>query len=132
MEKFEKIRNLLGHQLSDQQYATLIEELANIALKKLEPKPPTLAVKKEPASETRYIPANVKRAVWQRDGGRCAHVSPNGRCDSRYSLQYEHIVPFGKGGKSTCENLKLICPAHNQYTAIQAYGLPKMQEFWAK
>jgi hypothetical protein len=44
MEKLEKIRNLLGFQLTDQQYATLFEKLADIALQKLEkrtPVPPT-------------------------------------------------------------------------------------------
>jgi hypothetical protein len=132
MEKLEKIKNLLGNKLSDQQYATLFEELADIALKKLEPKPPTLAVLK--VSETRYISANVKQAVWHRDGGRCTFVDPKSkrRCDSQHALQYEHLTPFAKGGKSTVENLTLHCPAHNQLTAIRAYGLDKMREFWPK
>jgi hypothetical protein len=133
MEKFEKIRNLLGLKLSDQQFASLFEELADLALKKLEPKEdlPTLA--KAKVSETRYIPAKVKRAVWNRDAGRCSYVDPQGkRCDSKHALQYEHVTPFAMGEKSTYENLKLLCPSHNQLSAIQAYGLPKMQEFWAK
>jgi 5-methylcytosine-specific restriction endonuclease McrA len=125
MEKLEKLQNLLGHQLDDKKYATLIEELADLALKKLEPKsPPTLAVKE--VSATRYIPAKIKRAVWHRDQGRCTHPG----CGSKYALQYEHIIPFSKGGKSSLENLKLLCPAHNQLAAIQAYGLAKMQEHW--
>jgi hypothetical protein len=142
MEKFEKIRNLLGHQLSDQQYASLFEELADLAIRKLEPQPkkeksapPTSEPikKEETVSETRYIPAKVKRAVWARDQGQCSYVGPDGlRCDSKYALQYEHVIPFGKRGKSTFENLKLLCVSHNQFSAIQAYGLPKMQEFWAK
>jgi hypothetical protein len=130
MEKFEKLRNLMGHQLSDQQYVTLFEELVDLALKKLEPKK-----EKFPAlgkvSETRYIPAKVKRAVWTRDQGRCTHISPEGkRCESKHALQYEHIIPFAKGGKTSAENLKLLCPAHNQLAAIQAYGLEKMQKYW--
>jgi hypothetical protein len=132
MEKFEKIRNLLGYQLSDQQFASLFEELADLALKKLEPKKevsPTLAK----VSETRYIPAKVKRVVWHRDSGRCTHVDPQGkRCESKHALQYEHVIPFAKGGKTSVENLKLLCPAHNQLASIQAYGLQKMQKFWMK
>jgi 5-methylcytosine-specific restriction endonuclease McrA len=82
-------------------------------------------------SETRSIPVKVKRAVWTRDQGRCTHVDPKGkRCESKYALQYEHIIPFAKGGKTSVENLKLLCPAHNQLAAIQAYGITKMQEFW--
>jgi hypothetical protein len=130
MEKLEKIRNLLGHKLSDQQFASLFEELADIALKKLEPEKdvsPALAK----VSETRYIPAKVKRAVWHRDKAQCTHVdSKNKRCTSKHALQYEHIIPFAKGGKTSVENLKLLCRAHNQIAAIQAYGLTKMREFW--
>jgi hypothetical protein len=133
MEKLEKLKNLLGHKLGDQKYASLIEELADLALKKLEPKPtPTLGLEKV-VSETRYIPVKVKRAVWTRDQGRCTYAGSEGkRCESKHALQYEHVLPFARGGKSTVENLKLLCLAHNQLAAIQAYGLPKMQEFWAK
>jgi hypothetical protein len=133
MEKLEKLQNLLGHKLGDKKYASLIEELADLALKKLEPKPtPALGLEKV-VSETRYIPAKVKRAIWTRDRGRCTHVDPQGkRCESKHALQYEHIIPFAKGGKTTFENLTLHCYAHNQFRAIQAYGLPKMQRFWAK
>jgi hypothetical protein len=83
---------------------------------------------------SRYIPAATKRAVWHRDGGQCAFVdSKTGcRCESRHSLEYEHIQPFALGGGSSLENLKLLCPAHNRYAAIQVFGLQKMQRFWAK
>jgi hypothetical protein len=131
MEKLDQLRNLLGHQLSDQQYATLFEELADIVLKKLEPKPPTL--EKSSSSETRYVSPKLKNAVWHRDQGRCTYTTSDGRrCPSRYALQYEHIVPFGKGGKTNMENLKLLCLAHNQLAAIQEFGLDKMQTFWPK
>jgi hypothetical protein len=132
MEKFEKIRNLLGHKLSDQQFASLFEELADLALKKLEPKK---EVSPAPAkvSETRYIPEKVKRVIWHRDSGQCTYVDSKGkRCESKHALQYEHIIPFAKGGKTSVENLKLLCLAHNQFTAIQAYGRTKMQTFWKK
>jgi hypothetical protein len=59
-------------------------------------------------SETRYIPAKVKRIVCHRDKGRCMHVDGDGkRCESKHALQYEHIIPFAKGGKTSLENLKL-------------------------
>jgi hypothetical protein len=136
MEKLEKIRNLLGFQLSDQQYATLFDKLADIALQKLEkksPVPPSMKAEKV-VSETRYIPEKVKHAVWARDGGRCTFMDPKSgcRCESKFALQYEHQVPFAKRGKSTFENLTLLCPSHNRRSAIHAYGIDKMKEFWAK
>jgi hypothetical protein len=38
--------------------------------------------------DSRYIPANVKRNVWQRDGGQCAFVGTNGRCAERGFLEF--------------------------------------------
>jgi hypothetical protein len=83
---------------------------------------------------SRYISAATKRSVWHRDGGRCTFVdSKTGRrCGSQHSLEYEHIQPFALGGRSNLENLKLLCPAHNRYAAIQVFGLQKMQRFWEK
>jgi hypothetical protein len=53
----------------------------------------------QPAStRTRDVAAAVKRAVWQRDGGRCAFVGALGRCTERGFLEYHHIVPFAEGG----------------------------------
>jgi hypothetical protein len=129
LEKLEKLSNLLGHKLGSKKYAELFEELSNIALKKLSPPPGAVEGKK--VSETRYIPVKVRRVVWHRDNGKCTHVDLQGkRCESKHALQYEHIIPFAKGGKTSAENLKLLCPAHNQLSAIHAYGLKKMQKYW--
>jgi hypothetical protein len=135
MEKLEKLKNLMGHQSCAQTYAGLFEELADLALKKLDPMEKPKAVlpvdTKSSTGGTRYIPEKVKRAVWQRDQGQCTYVdAQGGRCKGKHALQYEHIIPFARGGKTSFENLKLLCPAHNQFSAIQAYGLEKMQEHW--
>ncbi len=82
----------------------------------------------EMESLSRYIPKEVKTAVWKRDEGKCTHPG----CDSSFGLQYEHIIPFAKGAKSSFENLKLLCPAHNQFSAIQAYGIKKMGTYLGK
>jgi hypothetical protein len=72
---------------------------------------------------SRYIPAAVRRAVWERDGGCCAFVGSNGqRCAERGRLEYHHRVPFAEGGKATIENLALACTAHNRYDAERFFG----------
>jgi hypothetical protein len=74
-------------------------------------------------SDTRYVPADVKRRVAKRDGKQCTFVSENGvRCDAREMLEFDHVTPFARGGRSVLENLRLRCRAHNQLTAEQAYG----------
>ena len=63
----------------------------------------------------RYVPAWVKSAVWARDGGRCSWRDADGTlCGSKDWIQYDHIRPFAKGGRSdTPRNIRLVCRAHN-------------------
>jgi len=77
-----------------------------------------------PAVRSRYISHSIREKVWTRDGGSCAFVGVNGRrCNSKHNLQFDHHpIPFGRGGPSTIENLRLLCAKHNQYTAAQVYG----------
>ena len=74
-------------------------------------------------SSGRHIPLSVCREVWERDGGQCTWVSPSGRrCESKWCLQFDHIVEFARGGKSTVDNVRLLCTCHNQYAAECTYG----------
>ena len=66
-------------------------------------------------SDSRDIPAAVRRAVWARDGGRCAFVGTYGRCTETAFLEYHHCQPFAAGGRATVENIELRCRAHNAY-----------------
>ena len=71
----------------------------------------------------RYIPAAVRRVVWERDGGQCAFVSADGRrCDERHGLEFHHLWPFAENGKATAENIQLRCRAHNVYEAELFYA----------
>jgi 5-methylcytosine-specific restriction endonuclease McrA len=66
---------------------------------------------------SRHIPAAVKRAVWQRDEGRCAFVGTNGRCTERGFLEFHHVQPYAAGGAATVANLQIRCRSHNGYEA---------------
>jgi hypothetical protein len=52
---------------------------------------------------TRHIPHEIKIAVWQRDGGKCV------QCGATSYLEYDHIIPFTKGGASTVNNVQILC-----------------------
>jgi hypothetical protein len=74
-------------------------------------------------SHTRYIAANVKHAVWIRDGGQCTYVDWEGRrCHSRHQLELEHIIPFALGGGNSINNLRLMCRCHNSLMADRVFG----------
>ena len=72
---------------------------------------------------SRYIPAEVKRRVWARDKGRCSYMNPQSgrKCESRRFLHIDHILPFALGGKTTTDNLRLLCAGHNQFRARQTF-----------
>jgi hypothetical protein len=56
-----------------------------------------------PAGTSRAIPAHVKQEVYNRDGGRCC------KCGSNINLEFDHIIPFSKGGSNTARNIQLLC-----------------------
>lgn len=51
---------------------------------------------------------DLRRQVWERDGGRCVE------CGSTFDLQYDHVIPFALGGATTFENLQILCSRCNQ------------------
>ena len=80
---------------------------------------------------TRHIPAAIKRAVYERDGGRCRYVDEEGRrCTARDGLEYHHRHPFGHGGRHSVEGVSLLCKTHNLYLAEIDYGRLAMARHW--
>ena len=57
---------------------------------------------------SRKIPQSVKDNVWRRDKGRCVE------CGSNKDLEFDHIIPFSKGGANTYRNLQLLCESCNR------------------
>jgi hypothetical protein len=118
---------LLRHAVPDGDPDEIIDRsltalLENLARKKFAASPRPLPAQ-HPATGTRHVPAHVKRAVWLRDGARCAFVSRGRRrCRERGFLEFHHVRPYGVGGETTVENIELRCRAHNAYEAERFYG----------
>lgn len=139
LDKLERIRELTPHRSSDRSYLDLFKYLADSVLKKIDPetrKPLSPEEPKDPDSDQpesapRWIPASVKRYVWDRDGGRCTYQDPESgrRCDTRFGIEIDHILPIALGGRSNARNLRLLCRTHNRLAAIQALGRGVVEKF---
>jgi hypothetical protein len=80
---------------------------------------------------SRYIPAPVRRAVHERDGGRCTYENDSGRrCSARKNLEFHHHGrPYGRGGEHSASNVRLMCHLHNALLAERDYGQERMARY---
>ncbi len=67
-----------------------------------------LKQKEKKEKRNRVIPKHVQREVWRRDRGRCVE------CGSKERLEFDHIIPFSKGGSNTARNIQLLCEKCNK------------------
>jgi hypothetical protein len=72
---------------------------------------------------SRYIPAAIRREVFERDAARCTFVDDAGRrCEETHCLELHHLRAFAQGGEHKAGNLTLRCRAHNALAAEEAFG----------
>jgi hypothetical protein len=128
-ETFEKLRraqDLLRHVVPNGDPAAVFDRALTVLLADLERA--KLATTTRPSRSrpltpsSRHIPAAVRRAVWTRDGGRCAFVGRNGRCTENGFLEFHHVMPYARGGPAVVENIELRCAAHNAHEAELYFG----------
>ena len=126
-EKLKLAQDLLRHAVPSGDTAEIVDRALTALLEDLARK--KFAATERPraggslANGSRHIPAAVKRAVWLRDGGRCAFTSAAGRrCDAHGFLEFHHVQPFAVGGEATAANIQLRCRAHNAYEAELFFG----------
>jgi hypothetical protein len=120
-------QSLLGHQVRSGDMTEVLRLVLKAAIPQLEkrkfaatPKPRSGG---KPSSNPRYIPAHVRRAVWERDGGQCTFVSESGhRCPATEPLEFDHALEVARGGEASASDLRLRCRAHNQFTAERTFG----------
>jgi hypothetical protein len=135
--KLLRLRALMRSQVPDGDLGAIIEAAVTEKLERLEarrfaatnrPRKHLSTTDTPPSS--RCIPAAVRRAVHERDEGRCRFVDASGRrCAERHRLEYHHLHPFGFGGDHRPENIRLMCVRHNAYLAEQDYGGEAMDRF---
>ena len=81
--------------------------------------------------QSRYIPKAVAYKVRARDQHQCTFISPSGRrCSEKCGLEIDHIKAFALGGSNEADNLRLLCPAHNQLHAETTFGRKKIENYF--
>ena len=127
----QRAQALLGHAVPSGDpalvYARAMKHyLAHLEKQRLGTKPASAASPN--GTVGRSIPKPLRRLVWERDGGRCAFVSADGhRCEATRRLEVDHIQPIAEGGKTSPENLRILCRPHNQYEAERVLGKDHVQ-----
>jgi hypothetical protein len=129
-DKLERLQALLRLSGADVDLAAVIDMAVTEKLLRLEAqrfarvKAPRKSLSKSDTSpSSRHLPAAVKRAVHERDDGRCRYVDAQGRrCTAREGLEFHHRHPFGYGGDHSPANIVLMCRSHNGYLAEIDYG----------
>ena len=121
----------------DGDLAVLIEEAVTEKIAKLESRrygttknPRKDLEETDTSASARYIPAPVRRAVYERDQNRCTFVDATGRrCNETEWLEFHHVEPYGRGGDHSPDNIFLLCKTHNLYLAERDYGKEKMLRY---
>jgi hypothetical protein len=129
-DKLERLTALMRSEVPGGDLAAIIERAVSEKLERLEARRygKTKAPRKTLAETvttpgSRDVPAALRRAVYERDEGRCTFVDRQGRrCTERHRLEFHHDFPFGKGGETGLVGLKLLCEQHNRYLAEVDYG----------
>ncbi len=134
-DDLETLSMLLSHTLRRGDVAAVLHEAIRCGIEKHGKRKgavrPARKVAPKTASKHPFaIPAEVRRQVWERDGGRCAWVGPDGRrCNSRWQLEVDHVDAAARGGKATLDRLRLLCRRHNFLHAEEVYGRDFMRKY---
>jgi hypothetical protein len=134
-DDLERLRALMRSDVPDGDLAAIIGRAVREMRQRIEARrfAQTKSPRKKaprPDDSSRYVPAEIRRFVYRRDGGQCRYVdAQERRCQARHRLEYHHEFPFGLGGGHDVENICLMCRPHNRYLAELDYGKEKMDQY---
>jgi hypothetical protein len=93
------------------------------------PETATPAPAKDPG---RYVPADVRRAIWERDQGKCQWpIEGGGICGATCRAELDHASkPFAKGGRILKpEEGRVLCGFHQDVSARREFGDDLMNSY---
>jgi len=134
-DKLQQAKDLLRHRVPGGELAIVVDKALDALIEKLMKerfavgtRPRKQSASAPSAFPSRHVPAPVRRAVYQRAGGRCEFVDENGRrCAERGCLEYDHVDGFARIHTHSVDAIRLVCRCHNVHSAEQLYGRVYME-----
>ena len=130
----EQVRATLSHQFPDGGFDQVVREVFKLVLerdrkrKALTERP--RAPWERPSENDRYVPDAVKRAVWERDQGRCTWPMGMGSSATRRTASSSTMISKSLSeANPTIDNIRLLCESHNLMKAEQHLGRAFMAKF---
>jgi hypothetical protein len=136
LEKLEAARLALSHSMPGASVEDVLSAGLDLVLARdqkrkglvAKPRPAPANMPAEPGAD--YIPAAVRREVWERDQGRCQwELDTGGICGSKLRVELDHIRLRCRGARPVPSELRILCQRHNLLAARQALGDEVMNRY---
>jgi hypothetical protein len=128
LEKLRRAKDLLGHVVAAGDDDAVLNRALTVLLDKLTREKCARRDKPRPGRprhpRARRPSAAVRRIVWERDGGRCKFISPDGhRCEETRRIEPHHLDPWVLAGDvDSPDGYELRCQRHNDYEGRLYFG----------
>ena len=139
-DKLREAQDLLRHRVPDGNLGVIVEKAVDLLIERVRKerfatgrKPRSMPPEQAGPATSRDIPDAIKRAVYERDQGRCAFVGDRGRrCGATGGLEFHHLDGFAQVPVHDIGRIQLHCRAHNQHAAERMYGRRFMERARAR
>jgi hypothetical protein len=101
-DKLRRAQALFRHLVSDGEVGSILDRALTLLIDDLERRMFARVTSTRPSrgdspAAGRHISAAVRRAVWERNEGRCAFIGRTGRCRETAFLEFHHVTPYAAG-----------------------------------
>ena len=133
-DRIEELRALLRYRVPDgdlaRVFALAIEELLATVKKERFGLGARPKERSQPEARSRHVPATIRRAVFERDGGRCSYVAEDGRrCGETAFLELHHVKAWARFKRHRADEITLRCRGHNRLAARDVFGASHVNRY---
>ena len=128
LQKLRRAKDMLGHVVPAGDDDAVLNRALTVLLDKLAREKFAQTDRPRPGRprnpRARQPSAALKRLLWERDGGRCKYVAPDGhRCEETRRIEFHHLDPWVLAGSSDDPAAwELRCSRHNDYEGRLYFG----------